>query len=128
MLLAVQQGLAQDGFKVSLVKLCRWFEFPRRTLYYRPSKAAPIVQDRFAQPIKVMIEENPSFGYRPVAHFLGFNKNTVQRVLQIEGWQVRAPRRVLPAHPGITLGDQGARRKLGDGSMPGAKAGRRWRW
>jgi putative transposase len=36
-----------------------------------------------------MIEENPSFGYRTVAHLLGFNKNTVQRIFQIKGWQVR---------------------------------------
>ena len=85
MILDVQQGLAQDGFKVSLVKLCRWFELPRRTLYYRSTKAAPTVQERFAQPIKAMIEENPSFGYRTVAHLLGFNKNTVQRVFQIKG-------------------------------------------
>jgi len=36
-----------------------------------------------------MIEENPSFGYRTVAHLLDMNKNTVQRVFQIMGWQVR---------------------------------------
>jgi putative transposase len=36
-----------------------------------------------------MIEENPSFGYRTVAHLLDFNKNTVQRVFQVMGWQVR---------------------------------------
>ncbi len=36
-----------------------------------------------------MIEENPSFGYRTVAHLLGFNKNTVQRIFQLKGWQVR---------------------------------------
>jgi len=36
-----------------------------------------------------MIEENPSFGYRTVAHLLDFNKNTVQRIFQIKGWQVR---------------------------------------
>lgn len=28
-------------------------------------------------------------GYRTVAHLLGFNKNTVQRVFQLMGWQVR---------------------------------------
>ena len=28
-------------------------------------------------------------GYRTVAHLLGFNKNTVQRVFQLKGWQVR---------------------------------------
>lgn len=36
-----------------------------------------------------MIEENPSFGYRTVAALLGFNKNTVQRIFQLKGWQVR---------------------------------------
>jgi len=36
-----------------------------------------------------MIEENPSFGYRTVAGLLGFNKNTVQRIFQLKGWQVK---------------------------------------
>lgn len=40
-------------------------------------------------PIRAMIEEHPSFGYRTVAHLLGFNKNTVQRIFQLKGWQVR---------------------------------------
>lgn len=89
MILSLQQGLAQDGFKVSLVKLCQWFEMPRRTVYYRSVKAAPKVQDHLVKPIKAMIEENPSFGHRAVAHLLGFNRNTVQRIFQLKGWQVR---------------------------------------
>jgi putative transposase len=36
-----------------------------------------------------MMEENPSFGYRTVALLLGFDKNTVPRIVQIVGWQVR---------------------------------------
>jgi putative transposase len=36
-----------------------------------------------------MITEEPSFDYRTVAHLLGFNKNTVQRIFQLMGWQVR---------------------------------------
>lgn len=36
-----------------------------------------------------MIEEDPLFCYRTVAHLLGFNKNTVQRIFQLKGWQVR---------------------------------------
>ncbi|WP_316679516.1 hypothetical protein [Ralstonia chuxiongensis] len=52
-------------------------------------KAEPKVQARFAEPIKAMIEESQSFGYRTVAHLLGFNKNTVQRIFQLMGWQVR---------------------------------------
>ena len=70
MILDVQQGLAADGFHVSLVKLCRWFDLPRRTLYYRSAKSAPKVQEHLVAPIKVLIEEHPSFGYRTVAHLL----------------------------------------------------------
>jgi hypothetical protein len=44
-------------------KLCAWFGVPRRTVYYKPTKAAPKVDPRFAEPIKAIIKENPSFGY-----------------------------------------------------------------
>jgi putative transposase len=69
----IRQGLKADGFDVSISKLCRWFGVPRRTVYYRPVKSEPKLQERFVTPIKAMIEENPSFGYRTVAHLLGFN-------------------------------------------------------
>ncbi|MFO6419230.1 hypothetical protein ACLBKS_03410 [Hylemonella sp. W303a] len=45
MILSLQQGLAEEGFKISLVKLCQWFELPRRTVYYRsdlPPEPVPI--------------------------------------------------------------------------------------
>ena len=64
---------------------------PRRTAYYKPVNSAPKVDPKFATPIKAMIEQSPPFGYRTVAHLLGFNKNTVQRVFQLMGWQVRKP-------------------------------------
>src|SRR3546814_4750298 len=50
--------------------------------------ALPIYAD-LAGPIKALIEEEPSFGYRTVAGLLDMNKNTVQRIFQIKGWQVR---------------------------------------
>lgn len=72
MIETIRQGLQADGITVSISKLCKWFEVPRRTVYYRPVKAAPSLQERFVTPIKAMIEENPSFGYReharPSAH------------------------------------------------------------
>lgn len=89
MIETIHQGLKAEGIHVSINKLCQWFEVPRRTFYYRPVKAAPKVQDHLVTPIKTMIEENPSFGYRTVAHLLSMNKNTVQRIFQIKGWQVR---------------------------------------
>jgi len=57
------------------------------------------VDPRFAEPIKAMIEEEPSFGYRTVAWLLGFNKNTVQRIFRIKGWQVR--KRAIGMRPRI---------------------------
>jgi putative transposase len=89
MILQIQRGLRDDGFTVPMTKLCRWFDVPRRTVYYKPVKAKPKVQDRFAGPIKLMIEAEPSFGYRTATSLLRFNKNTVQRVFQLMGWQVR---------------------------------------
>jgi putative transposase len=89
MILELEQALKDDGVTVRLVKLCRWFTVPRRTVYLKPTKGAHKVQGQFVKPIKAMIEENPSFGYRTVAHLLDMNKNTVQRVFQIMGWQVR---------------------------------------
>ncbi|MBZ4024201.1 transposase, partial [Rhodobacter sp. TJ_12] len=89
MIRTLHEGLLADGITVPLTKLCAWFGVPRRTVYYKPTKAAPRVDARFADPIKAMIEKEPSFGYRTVAWLLGFNKNTVQRIFQIKGWQVR---------------------------------------
>ena len=89
MISSIRQGLKDDGFEVSISKLCRWFGVPRRTVYYRPTKAQPKVRPELAEPIKQLIEEEPSFGYRTVAGLLGMNKNTVQRIFQLKGWQVR---------------------------------------
>lgn len=85
----IRQGLQAEGITVSIAKLCRWFGVPRRSVYYKPVKSPPKVDPKFVAPIKAMIEESPAFGYRTVAHLLGFNKNTVQRVFQLMGWQVR---------------------------------------
>ena len=56
MIQSIQQGLLAEGIKVPLTKLCAWFGVPRRTVYYRPTKAAPKVDPSFAEPIKAMIE------------------------------------------------------------------------
>ncbi|WP_232825118.1 IS3 family transposase [Salinicola sp. RZ23] len=76
-------------YEVSVSKLCRWFGFPRRTWYCRSVNFGRRVRSELAAPIKALIEEEPSFGYRTVAHLLGMNKNTVQRIFQLCGWQVR---------------------------------------
>jgi len=91
MIKAIRQGLTDDGVEVPITKLCRWFGVARRSVYYKPSRATPKVDPAFAEPIKALIEEEPSFGYRTVANLLGFNKNTVQRIFKLKGWQGNPP-------------------------------------
>ncbi|WP_231583446.1 DDE-type integrase/transposase/recombinase [Luteimonas sp. FCS-9] len=98
-MVTVQQGLQDEGVAVSMSQLCRWFEVPRRTVYHRPVKSAPVVRPELAAPIKQLIEAEPSFGYRTVAGLLGMNKNTVQRIFQLMGWQVR--KRAVSMRPRI---------------------------
>ncbi len=88
-MLSVQQGLKDEGVTVPMTKLCQWFGVARRTTYYKPTKGPAKVNAELAEPIKEMIEAEPSFGYRTVAALLGMNKNTVQRIFQLKGWQVR---------------------------------------
>ena len=132
MILQIQRGLREDGFTVPMTKLCRWFDVPRRTVYYKPVKAKPKVQDRFAGPIKQMIEAEPSFGYRTVASLLRFNKNTVQRVFQLMGWQVR--KRAVGHRPRIEALPSVARAPNERWATDlcrvwgGVMAGRPWRW
>lgn len=88
-ILAIQQGFVAEGCRIALAKLCRWFDMPRHTVYFRPIKRAPKVQACFSEPIEALIEASPSFSYRTVVHLLGMNRNTVQRAFQLKGWQVR---------------------------------------
>ncbi len=52
MILQIQRGLREDGFTVPMTKPCRRFVVPRCTVCFKPVKAKPKVQDRFAEPIK----------------------------------------------------------------------------
>ena len=40
MIRTLHEGLLADGIKVPLTKLCAWFGVPRRTVYYKPTRAA----------------------------------------------------------------------------------------
>lgn len=73
-----------------------------------------------------MIEKEPSFGYRTVPWPLGFNKNTVQRIFQINCWHVR--KRAIGMRPRIeAVPFRGGRteRALVDGPVPGLGRARR---
>ena len=63
------------------------------------TKKAAVVKACYAKLIKQLIEAEPSFGYRTVTALLSMNKNTVQRVFQLKGWQIR--KRLVGRRPRI---------------------------
>ena len=73
---------------MSVSQLCRWFEVPRRTVYDKPVKSAPKVRLELADPIKALIEQDPSYGHRTASSLLGMNKNS-ERIFHLKSWQVR---------------------------------------
>jgi len=85
----IRQGLKKDGFDVAGSKTCAWFGIARRSAYYKPVNAEPKVQECFAEPVRKIILEEPSFGYRMVVGLLGFNKNTVLRFFLLKGRRVK---------------------------------------
>ena len=66
-MLSVQQGLKDEGVAIPMTRLCQWFGVARRTTYYKPTRSPAKVKAELAEPIKEMIEAEPSFGYRTVA-------------------------------------------------------------
>ena len=81
--------MAAEGTPVSFSKACEWAGISRRTFYYKPKVRKRRVNEFLARRIRRVIDALPYAGYRTVAWLLGENKNTVQRVFQIKGWQVR---------------------------------------
>ena len=85
--------LNDSGHTVSITKVCAWFNYPRRSYYYRPCKKAPVINEAWVSKIEAFISNEPHAGYRTTAWYLGMNKNTVQRIFQLKGWQVKKRRR-----------------------------------
>jgi putative transposase len=61
-MVSLRQGLLAEGVRVSMAQLCRWFEQPRRTVYYKPVKAPPTVRPELAEPIKEAKTGTPTAG------------------------------------------------------------------
>jgi putative transposase len=84
--------MAAEGTPISVTQACRWAGLSRRSWYYQPSKKRPQVNEVLAQRVKRVIDDLPYAGYRTVSWLLGENKNTIQRIFQLKGWQVRKRR------------------------------------
>lgn len=84
--------MASEGSPVTISKACEWAGFSRRSFYYQARRRARKINEALAASIKRVIDALPYAGYRTVAWLLGENKNTVQRIFQLKGWQVRKRR------------------------------------
>ena len=87
--MGVQGQLKQEGHAVSMSQLCRWFGMPRRTVYYRPASRAVVQNPVLKAQVFEALNQFPTYGYRRLAVVLGSNEKPVQRILQLNGWQVR---------------------------------------
>ena len=62
---------------VSLVKLCRWLGFPRRSLYCRPTPRQRDINADLTARVKLALERFPTYGYRRLACILGFVRKVI---------------------------------------------------
>jgi len=85
----VQSEMKQEGHHVSISQLSRWFDIPRRTLYYHQKERTPKLDEDRVQRVKEKMQEFPTYGYRRIALLTGMNKKAVQRILKLKGWQVK---------------------------------------
>ena len=81
--------MVEEGNPISISKACELAGISRRTYYYKSTRRKPQVNEFLAQRVRRVIDAVPYAGYRTVAWLLGENKNTIQRIFQIKGWQVR---------------------------------------
>lgn len=87
------EQLTQEGIQITVVQACKWSGIARRSFYYQRKRVKPKINEVLAQRIKRFIDAFPYSGYRTVAAMLGLNKNTVQRIFQLKGWQIRKRRK-----------------------------------
>ncbi|WP_281848088.1 IS3 family transposase [Nitratiruptor tergarcus] len=85
----VQSKMRSEGYPISITKLCKLLNIPRRSFYYKPVKRIRKLDEERVKKVKEKIEKFPTYGYRCLALLLGMNKKAVQRILQLKSWQVR---------------------------------------
>src|SRR5690606_26903157 len=80
------------GDAIEVVHIERCTGVSRHSYYYRPIESTRRNNDHIAARVKWVTTVLTYAGYRTVVWLLGENKNTIQRLFQIKGWQVRRRR------------------------------------
>ena len=85
----IRSEMIEEGHRVSITQLRRWFGIAWRTLYYRRKQRKRKLDRVKVQKVKAAMERFSTYGYRRLANETGMNEKAVQRILQLKGWQVR---------------------------------------
>ena len=92
--------MREEGNKVAIAMLCRWFGVPRSSFYYRPTpRASRPCDPQTVELVREVIDENPTYGLRRIAAVARrrsakpLNRKAIHRVIQENSWQVRRARR-----------------------------------
>lgn len=87
--------MCDEGKKVTISQLCRWFELPRSSFYYKNEvrQARPIDKD-LESTIRIIIDENPVAGLRMITaivrnkYGIKANRKKIHRIIRLNNWQV----------------------------------------
>lgn len=85
--------MADEGKRVSISKLCKWFELPRASFYYEPRRSVKVIDESLTKQIWRIIQEFPSYGLRRIhavlknREGLHVNRKKVHRIIKVNGWQ-----------------------------------------
>ena len=87
--------MRDEGKSISISQLCRWFELPRSTFYYKNivRKTRGIDQE-LESIIRIIIDENPVAGLRMITaiirnkYGIKANRKKIHRIIRLNNWQV----------------------------------------
>ena len=126
MIRTLHEGLLADGIAVPLTKLCAWFGVPRRTVYYKPTKAAPKVDPALCRTDQGDDREGAflRLSHRGLAS--GLQQEHGAAHLPDQGLAgAQAPDRHAAPHRSGAIGGHGPERTLVHGPVP-RLVGARW--
>jgi putative transposase len=97
--LRIQAWLEEEGWEISLRRLCEILDVPRSSFYYAPQRRKrPEVDEGLARRIWDVIQAYPAYGVRKVWAVLRFrfgiwvNRKKVARIMRLRGWTLKQRR------------------------------------
>ena len=91
----VQSLMKESGHPVSITKLCKWFNVPHSTVYYKSKRRTPKPVDKEVEnEMREVIQEFPTYGKRRITVAVrkrlnkAINHKKIHRIIKLNNWQV----------------------------------------